>query len=210
MKEAFEDLKKNPITLPVFAFPDFDSPFVFERGASSVALGVIPVQKKEDGKVQPIRFASRAMIEQERQYSTSERKALWVMLLLKKFWVYVVSEKHFAIYTDHQALQYAFKKKSIHGRLAPCLDLMAEHNFKVMYHSESSNVAADYPYRLPIVKGGKEENEILTVFFCHRSMSRPLGIRFGAKMSVPGKVLGAEAGSGDWSEEESRYKSRCK
>lgn len=35
------------------------------------------------------------------------------------------------VYTNHQALTKAFKKKDIHGRLARWMDLMAEYDFRI-------------------------------------------------------------------------------
>lgn len=49
MKIAFETLKKSLTSPPVLAFPDFDSPFVIETDASSVAMGAVLVENKEDG-----------------------------------------------------------------------------------------------------------------------------------------------------------------
>ena len=54
----------------------------------------------------------------ERKYSACEREALAVVFALRKFRVYLLSDVPFVVVTDHHALNYAFKKKDIHGRLA--------------------------------------------------------------------------------------------
>lgn len=56
MNFAFETLKQAMVEPPVLAFLDFESSFVAETGASTVALGAVLVQKKEDGEFHPINF----------------------------------------------------------------------------------------------------------------------------------------------------------
>eukprot|EP00737_Agarophyton_chilense_P002014 gb/GEZJ01002279.1/.p1 GENE.gb/GEZJ01002279.1/~~gb/GEZJ01002279.1/.p1 ORF type:complete len:384 (+),score=41.68 gb/GEZJ01002279.1/:2514-3665(+) len=148
MQAAFEDLKKKMTTPPVLAFPDFDSPFIVEKDASSVALGAVLSQKKEDGKVHPIQYASRSMTPAERNYATCEREALAVVFALKKFLVYLLSSILFTVLTDHQALQHAFRKKDGHGRLARWLDLFAEYEFEIKYRPGVANGAPDYLSRI--------------------------------------------------------------
>lgn len=81
------------------------------------------------------------------------------------FRVYLLSEKPLVIYTDHQALLTAFKKKYIHGRLASWLDLTAEYNFEVEYRQGSSNGAADYLSRRSIEAYSNEWDVKLTEGF---------------------------------------------
>ena len=51
--------------------------------------------------------------------------------------------------TDHQALQYAFKKTDVHGRLARWFDTLAEYEFTIQYSPGILNGAADYLSRNP-------------------------------------------------------------
>ena len=115
---AFLDLKSCLTTAPVLAFPDFDSPFVVETDAFTSALGAVLAQKREDGRFHSVQYASRTMTAAEENYSACEREALAFIFSLKKFRVNLISFEPFILYTDHQALQYAFQKKDIRGRLA--------------------------------------------------------------------------------------------
>lgn len=148
MREAFVELKEKLTSPPLLALPDFDEPFVVETGASSIAVGAVLPQKKEDGKIHPIQYASRTMTSTEKNYSACEREALAVIFALKKFRVYLLSTQKFTLITDHQALQYAFKKKYIHGRLARWLDFLAEYEFEIRYRAGGKNGAADFLSRL--------------------------------------------------------------
>ena len=136
MTDAFNTLKEKLTTPPVLSFPNFDDQFIVETDASNVSVGAVLSQKKEDGKVHPIQYASRTMTKQERNYSTCERDALAVIFALKKYRVYLLSSLPFKLITDHMALRWAFQKKDIHGRLARWLDFIAEYQFEVVYRRE--------------------------------------------------------------------------
>ena len=159
MAFAFESLKKKLTEPPVLAFPDFDSPFVVETDASNVSLGAVLAQKKSDGKIHPVQYASRTMTDAERNYSTSEREALAVIFALKKFRVYLLSSIPFKIVTDHQALRYSFQKKDIHGRLARWLDFLAEYDFLIEYRPGKNNGSADFLSRISLGDGSQVEGE---------------------------------------------------
>lgn len=145
--KALDYLKEELTTPPVLAFPDFDSFFVVGTGVSSASLGFVLYQKKEYVKVHVVQCTSRAMTEQERRYTTRERGALAVLCAHKNFRVYRLSEKLFVIWTEHKALQTAFKQKDIHGRLAKWMDLMAEYDLDVRYWLGSANGVAYYSSR---------------------------------------------------------------
>ena len=85
MTLAFNDLKSMHISSPVLAFPDFSEPFVVGTDASSVALGAVLAQKKDDGKIHRVQDASRTIAAAEKNYFAGEREALAVMFALKNF-----------------------------------------------------------------------------------------------------------------------------
>ena len=161
MTFAFESLKKKLTEPPVLAFPDFDAPFVVETDASNVSLGAVLAQKKGDGKIHPLQYASRTMTSAERNYSTSEREALVIRFALKKFRVYLLSTVPFKIITDHQALRNAFQKKDSHGRLARWLEFLAEYDFSIEYRPGKNNGSADYLSSICVDGGEKYDLEDL-------------------------------------------------
>ena len=112
---------------------DFSYRFIVETDASSVGVGAVLVQCI-DGENHPIQYASRTLNTAEKNYSACEREALAVIYALRKFRVYLLSERPFELYTEHQGLRYAFSKKSIHRRLARWLDFLTENKFAVKYN----------------------------------------------------------------------------
>lgn len=73
------------------------------------------------------------MTVKEHRLTTSEGKELAAVFALKKLHVNLLSDNPFVIYTDHQALKTAFKKKEFHGRRDTWIDLIAEHDLEVSY-----------------------------------------------------------------------------
>ncbi len=166
MQVSFDTLKIRLTSPPVLALPDFDEPFVVETDESSSVVGAVLAQRKENGLVHPLQLASRSLNAAERNYAVCEREAAAFIFAQKKFLVYLLADNPFQLVTDHKALQYAFKKKDVHGRLERWLDLLAEYEFEVVYRRGSENGAADYLSR---VDGGFHEegpNEVVGTVVC--------------------------------------------
>ena len=83
MQKAFEGLKVKLNSPSVLAFPDFDQPFFVETDASSVVVGAVLAQRKEEKRVHPIKYVCCTMISAERKYSAYERETLAVIFALK-------------------------------------------------------------------------------------------------------------------------------
>ena len=62
----------------LFAFPDFNEPFVIHTDASKVQLGACISQKGR-----PIAFYSRKLIPAQTRYTTTERELLSIVETLK-------------------------------------------------------------------------------------------------------------------------------
>ena len=54
MQQAFDELRIKLTSPPVLAYPDLEKPFVVETDVSSVSVGAVLAQKKQDGKIRPI------------------------------------------------------------------------------------------------------------------------------------------------------------
>ena len=97
---AIESLKWKLTTPPKVAFPNFGEPFLVETNVSSVAVGAVLAQNKEDRRTHRIQYASPTMSQAERKYSACEREALAAIFSLKKSRVFLLSSGPFTLVTD--------------------------------------------------------------------------------------------------------------
>lgn len=118
----------------MLSFPKFGKPFNVETDESAVAVGAVLSQKKEYEKIHPIQFGSHTMNAAEPSYSAIQWEALAVLLVLKKIRVFLLSTEQFTLVTDHQAFQYAFKKKYIYGPMARWIEIQSEYHFTNLYN----------------------------------------------------------------------------
>lgn len=158
MNEHFHRLKTAMTTALVQAISYFDRQFIVETDASAVITGAVLAQNDENGPVHHIHFASRTMTKADRGYSACERKALAVVFALKKFPVYLLSDKKFVVLSDYKALKDAFQKLDIHGLIARWIDLLVEYNFAVEFLPGQEDGAADFLSR-PF-KGTNNQNVV--------------------------------------------------
>lgn len=154
-QSAFDTLKFMLCSAPVLSFPDFNRPFTVETDASSSAVGDVLAQRS-DGKLHHLQYASRSLNSAEKNFSSCKREALPVIFALKKFRVYILSSEPFEQVTDHQALQYAFRKKDVHGRLARWIDFLEDYELKIMYKSGADNRAEDFLPRHALAESAPE------------------------------------------------------
>ena len=99
------------------AYQDYQKSFLVCTDASNNDIGAVLYQLDDNGRENPIHYASRVLSDTESKYSAFEREALGVIFALLKFRHYLISNK-FKLYTDHQALKYAFNMKDPRGRIA--------------------------------------------------------------------------------------------
>ncbi|GFU21134.1 retrovirus-related Pol polyprotein from transposon 297 [Trichonephila clavipes] len=160
-EEAFRDLKLKLASPPVLKPADGTKPFVIRTDASSVALGVVLLQGDKDEE-HPIEYTSRLLSSSERNYSTTERKALAVVWALEKFKVYVKGQT-IRLSSDHQPLKWLLSLKSPTGRLSRWALQIQSYNLTIDYIPGRSNFIADLLSR-PTSEQEKADCDILAVF----------------------------------------------
>jgi hypothetical protein len=84
-EKAFDILKEKLINSPIFIFPNWEIEFHVHMDASGIALGTILAQLGEGSMDHPIYFASRKLLQDERNYTTIEREVLAMIYALQKF-----------------------------------------------------------------------------------------------------------------------------
>ena len=93
---------------PSLYLPDFSGPFVLVTDASGVGTGAMLAHRDQlqpQGPLKPIAFFHHTLSSAERNYSTTDRELLAIVLAVKKFRVYLAGNR-FDLITDHRALAW--------------------------------------------------------------------------------------------------------
>ena len=104
MTKAFSKLKQQVSNAVALYVPDFGKPFTLVTDASDVGTGAM-LANKDGQHLKPVGFFHHALSQHERNYSTTEKELLAVVLAVKRFHVYL-SNAPFELITDHQALRW--------------------------------------------------------------------------------------------------------
>ncbi len=101
-QKAFEEIKTELTTPPV---PELcNQERIASANASSYGLGVMLLQRQEDGHVKPIAYASRSLSTNEQRYTQIEKKALATMWACERFEFLIGTTFH--IETNHKPLVF--------------------------------------------------------------------------------------------------------
>ena len=114
--EAFDKLKRNLVSAPILAYPNFREPFLLFADASATGIGFTLAQI-QNGKEVFITYNGRGLNEAEQNYSTTEREALALVGSIKKFQPYLHNHK-LTVVTDHSSFCWIMNVKDTSGRLA--------------------------------------------------------------------------------------------
>ena len=144
---AFNTLKRKLITAPVLISPNWEKDFHIYVDASNVAIGSVLSQKDDKGHDHPIYFASRQLVQAEKNYSVTEREGLGIIFSVQKFRHYLLGNK-VIIHVDHDALKYMVNKPQLSGRMARWVLLLQEFDFTVEVRPSKSHANADHLSRL--------------------------------------------------------------
>ncbi|GKE00078.1 reverse transcriptase domain-containing protein [Tanacetum coccineum] len=144
--QAFQTLKKKLTKAPILIAPNLDQPFELMCNASDYAIGAVLGQRIEK-HFRPIHYASKTMIEEESNYTTTEKEMLAVVYAFEKFRSYLIMNKSI-VYTDHSAHKYLFAKKDSKARLLRWVLLLQEFDFNIIDKKGAENYAADHLSRL--------------------------------------------------------------
>jgi hypothetical protein len=129
-----ESLRVELVNSAFVDFPDMEQQFIIEADASDYCIRGILKQKK-DGKEIVIRFYSRNLITEERNYATLEKETLAIIDSIKVFKNYL--HKKFLVRTDHKPLVWLHKVKNPQGRIARWLMFLADLDFQLSIKKEN-------------------------------------------------------------------------
>lgn len=158
---AFLKLKSKLVEAPVLACPDFRYSFEVHTDASSFGVGAM-LSQTIDGKEHPIAYMSRSLSKPERNYSTTEREALAVLIALEHWRCYVENGQKVTVYTDHSALKWFLSLNNPTGRLARWGVRLSAFNFDIKHRKGVDNIIPDALSRNVPVCAINTSNSFLT------------------------------------------------
>ncbi|KAM7286060.1 uncharacterized protein ISCGN_032945 [Ixodes scapularis] len=157
---AFEKLKKLLSSDAVLVPYDPKRPLVLCCDASPVGVGAVLAHRADDGKKQPIAYASRTLGASERNYAQIDKEGLAVVFGVKRFHQYLAG-RDFTVVTDHKPLLGLFNTEKrvpevLSPRMLRWILLLGAYNYRIQYRRGEDNSNADALSRLPIV-GDEDE-----------------------------------------------------
>jgi len=146
--DSFQSLKAKLSNNPVLCLPDYKKTFYLRTDASDNGLGAVLLQDVNDMKM-PIAYASRKLLERERNYATIEKECLAIIWAVDKFKNYLFG-KEFVLQTDQQPLTYLRNMKNSNGRLMRWSLILQCYSYRIEYIKGNDNIGADLLSRCPV------------------------------------------------------------
>ena len=110
---SFDKLKKLLSSDTVLIMPNFNEKFILVTDSCDYAYGVIFSQRRNEQEM-PIAYFSKSMTQAQRNYSTSEKELLAVVMAIEHFHQFLYGREF--VISDHLPLSWILKKKTLtHG-----------------------------------------------------------------------------------------------
>ena len=135
--ESFEKLKELLVSAPILTFPQGDGVFVLDTDASLEGVGAV-LSQIQDGEERVISFASRKLSRTQRNYCTTYRELLAVVMFVKQFHHYMWG-RPFVVRTDHSSLLWLKRFKRPEGLLARWLSILDTYDFTLEHRKGKSS-----------------------------------------------------------------------
>ena len=146
-EKAYMTLKALLAKPPILKLPDFSKQFVLRTDASDLGIAAILMQE-HDNEMFPVAFASKKLLQRQRNYSTIERECLSIIWAVQKFEAYLWG-RDFVIQTDHQPLTYINQTKVINKKIMRWAMILQEFRFRVESIPGNQNFGPDFLSRVP-------------------------------------------------------------
>ena len=141
-QRAFQELKRTLTQAPILRLSDFIPPFIIQTDASDAGVGAVLAQQYNDGKFL-IAYASKNLLNLERNHSGIERECLAVIFGVKEFQNYVYG-REFTLETDNQPLTHIDTCKVENCRIMRWALFLQPYRMRLASIKGCDNVAADY------------------------------------------------------------------
>jgi len=148
----------------VLAHAKLDDQFELEVDASGYTVGVVLLQRKEDGKKHPIGYYSATLNEAQCNYDIYDLELLAIVMVLRNWRPLLAGSPHkIIIYSDHLNLQYWRLPQRISRRVAREVLELSEYDFEIRHLPGKLNGQADALSRRPGYDQGEDDNKDVVV-----------------------------------------------
>ena len=143
-QSAFDRIKSLLVSAPVLTMPDFRKQFQLAVDASDYGVGAVLLQEDKKGIEHPISYFCRKFDKHQRNYSTSEKETLALILALQHFDFYLSAAIFpIQVYTDHNPLVFLSRMKSKNQCLLRWSLAVQAYDLKITHIHGKDNVVAD-------------------------------------------------------------------
>jgi transposase InsO family protein len=143
-EEAFEELRKQLLTLQTLHHFQPELPSKLETDASDGVIAGVFSQQHADGAWYPIAFFSHVLVNNEANWEIHDKEMYAILYAFKKYRPEFMSiQGRLDVYSDHQALQYFMTTKVLTAKQVRWMEYLSDFNFQIMYTTGKSNAKAD-------------------------------------------------------------------
>ncbi|CAC5364025.1 unnamed protein product [Mytilus coruscus] len=146
-KIAFETLKEWSTTAPTLPFPSEDGAYILYTDASQTGVGALSSQI-QNGEEHVIAYSSRTLNRAQKQYCTTKRELLAVIIFLCQFRHYLYGQK-FTLRTDHASIKWLKNFKNPEGMIASWITIIDTYDMVIQHRKGSLHTNADGLSRTP-------------------------------------------------------------
>ena len=147
-QKAFDAIKQLLTSAPILSYPLLQGqPFLLDCDASNVGVGAI-LSQLQNGEEKVISYFSKCLSRSERQYCTTRKELLAVVLAVKNFHHYLLGQR-FTVRTDHGSLQWLMRFKNCEGQIARWIETLSAYTFTVVHRAGRVHNNADSMLRRP-------------------------------------------------------------
>ncbi|GJX99541.1 putative nucleotidyltransferase, ribonuclease H [Tanacetum coccineum] len=156
-ESAFQLLKQKLCEAPILALPEGNDDFVVYCDASHQGLGAVLMQREK-----VIAYASQQLKHNEKNYTTHDLE-LGAIVFALKIWRHYLYGTKCTMFTDHKSLQHILDQKELNIRQRSWLELLADYDCEIRYHSGKTNVVADALSQKERIKTLRVRSLVMTI-----------------------------------------------
>jgi len=140
-QDSFDKLKSALCATETLVYPHPELPCILDTDASDVAVGGV-LSQVINGVERPIAFFSKVLGSTQKNYCTTRRELLAVILALQHFRHYLLGNK-IILRTDHHSIKWLKTFKRPEGILARWIETLAEYDYEIQHRPGRLHSNAD-------------------------------------------------------------------